>query len=148
MGGGAALGARAAPRSWLWMGTEEKAGRLAVRCGGLRGGRAPGSHSTILLWCLHGSQLLAALLNTHISAGDGRASANGVPKLILARTGRPVVGPKPPAGSWSGTSTPLGSLRQLPYFPLLIYMLIGSGKSSLIGRIRQSKRIVSQSEPN
>lgn len=51
-------------------------------------------------------------------------------------------------GPSSGISTPRGSPRLPLRSPPLIYMLIMSGKSSLIGRIRQSKRIVSQTEPN
>ena len=58
-------------------------------------------------------------------------------------------GPRCPWGSPPGVvSIPAGSPRPfLPSLPL-IYMLIVSGKSSLIGRISQSKRIVSQAELN
>lgn len=56
--------------------------------------------------------------------------------------GPPGEGFLPNTSTLPGSSRPL--LRSLP----LLYMLIVSGKSSLIGRIRQSKRIVSQAEPN
>lgn len=61
--------------------------------------------------------------------------------------------PRGPGGGWGkgfspSTSTPPGSLRPLFRSLSPLYMLIVSGKSSLIGRIRQSKRIVSQAEPN
>lgn len=88
----------------------------------------------------------ARLFNRQLLAGDGRAGAS----WFLGSSLRPWRGPgaEGPRGSPTGTSVPPGR-RQGPLLaPPPIYMLIVSGKSSFIGRIRQSNRVVSQAEPN
>ena len=71
------------------------------------------------------------------------------PELVCASLARSLMsGPRRPRGSPPAVSIRAGSQRPLLPFLPLVYMLIVSGKSSLIGRMRQSKRIVSQAEPN